>query len=188
MPPRVKYSREAVLRAAYDIVAAQGIDALNARAIAAKLGCSTQPLFRVFANMDEIRAGVMCMAQDCFDGYIREAQDPDMPLYKRTGMAYIRFARENPQLFKLLFMRDRGGDNESAIPDTSRDYVLGAGNGATGLADGEMERFHMHMWIYVHGLAAMLATNFLVLDDGVISCMLTENYRALLARFHEKAN
>ena len=32
------------------------------------------------------------------------------PVYKASGMAYIRFAKEERELFKLLFMRDRTGE------------------------------------------------------------------------------
>lgn len=178
MPPRVKFTREDVLNAAFDLVSAQGMEALNARAIAARLGSSTQPLFRVFTNMDEIRAEVTRMAADkCYE-YMEKQGDPDMPLYKRAGMGYIRFAREKPQLFRLLFMCDRSGSDQG--PDDRYADILQISSEATGLDIETTKLFHMHMWVYVHGLATMAATNYLELDDELISTLLTGHFRAML--------
>lgn len=178
MPPKVKFTREDVLRAAFELVSAQGIDALNARAIAARLGSSTQPLFRVFANMDEIRAEVTRMAFEKYYEYIEKQGDPDIPRYKRAGMGYIRFAREEPQLFRMLFMRDRSGLDQS--PDAKYSDILHISAEATGLDIETSKLFHLHMWIYVHGLATMAATNYLDLDDELISTLLTGHFRAML--------
>lgn len=179
MPPKVKFTREDVLRAAFELASAQGMEALNARAIAARLGSSTQPLFRVFSNMDQLRAEVTRMAYDkCYE-YMDKQDDPDMPRYKRAGMGYIRFAREEPQLFRMLFMRDRSGMDQS--PDDRYADVLQTSSEATGLDMETTKLFHLHMWVYVHGLATMAATNYLELDDELISTLLTGHFRAMLS-------
>ena len=51
MPPSVRYSREEIGREAYELVREQGIDALTARDLAARLGVSTRPIFTAFLNM-----------------------------------------------------------------------------------------------------------------------------------------
>lgn len=178
MPAKVRFTREDVLNAAFDPVSTQGMEVLNARAIAARLGSSTQPLFRVFTNMDEIRAEVTSMAVSKCHEYMKKQGDPDMPLYKRTGMGYIRFAREKPQLFRLLFMCDRSGvDQES---DDRFADILQISSEATGLDGDDAGLFHMHMWVYVHGLATMAATHYLELDDELISTLLTVHFSAML--------
>lgn len=183
MPPKVRFTREDVLNAAFNLASAQGIEALNARAIAACLGSSTQPLFRVFANMDEIRAEVTHMAFDKYYEYIEKQIDPDMPRYKRAGMGYIRFAREEPQLFRMLFMCDRSGGDQS--PDERYIDVLRTSSEATGLDIETTKLFHMHMWVYVHGLATMVATNYMELDDELVSTLLTSQFRAMLKSLSE---
>ena len=186
MPPRIRFTREDILNAAFEIARESGMDALNARSIAARLGSSTQPLFRVFAGMEDIRAGVLEKAAQAFDVCVRAEDDSDIPLYKRTGMAYIRFAREEPWLFKLMFMSDRAGKAGSPVDNSTMTYVMDAGADATGLTADQMEDFHLHMWIYVHGLASMIATGFLVLDDETVSRLITRNYLALKQSFFSR--
>ena len=55
MPPAIRYDRQQILEAALALVREEGAEALNARAVAKRLGCSTQPIFRAFANMDELK-------------------------------------------------------------------------------------------------------------------------------------
>ena len=183
MPPRVRFSREDVLNAAFEIVRESGMDALNARSVAARVGSSTQPLFRVFSGMDEIRSAVTDMAQSRFDEYIKAAQAGDMPVYKKTGLAYIRFAREEKQLYRLLFMRERQDETEETISRQTADYVRNAGMESTGLESADMDRFHMHMWVYVHGLATMISTGYMDVSDEMVSFLLTECYQGLRKQF-----
>ena len=56
MPPSVRFSREAVLNAGYQLIRREGPAALNARSVAKELGGSTQPIFRLFTNMDDLKA------------------------------------------------------------------------------------------------------------------------------------
>ena len=58
MPPKTKVSKEEILSTAVNLVRNDGENALNARNIARSLGCSTQPRFSNFINMDELRAAV----------------------------------------------------------------------------------------------------------------------------------
>ena len=90
MPPRTRYTRDDLLSAALALVRRDGMDALNARSLAHELGCSTQPLFREFDSMAEIKQEVYKRAFDVYSGYINESMSWDMPKYKSTGMAYIR--------------------------------------------------------------------------------------------------
>ena len=81
----------------------QGAEALNARAVAGVLGCSTQPIFSNFATMEELRLAVVTEADRLCNDYIRrEVEGGNYPPYKSSGMAYIRFAKEEKELFKLL--------------------------------------------------------------------------------------
>ena len=58
MPPKVKITKDEILKAALGIVRKGGAQALNARALADALGCSTQPVFSNYPGMDELRADV----------------------------------------------------------------------------------------------------------------------------------
>ena len=164
MPPKVRITREQILNTAVGLVRSSGEEALNARSLAAALDCSTQPLFSNFASMEELRQVVIDEADRLCREYIdREVQKGLYPPYKASGMAYIRFAKEEKELFRLLYMRSR---EKEAIPQEtelgSRMETLVSTN--TGLSGGRTKLFHLEMWAFVHGVAAMLATDYLDLD------------------------
>ena len=183
MPPKVKVTREDIVGAAVEIVRGKGAQAVNARAVAAQLGCSTQPVFSNFENMDALRLAVVEKADRLYNGYIqRELERGEFPGYKASGMAYIRFAREEKELFKLLYMRDRTGEQGPAYMVVS-DQIQSLIQGQTGLTGDRMQMFHLEMWAYVHGIATMFATGFLDLDWDLVSQMLTDAYQGLKKQY-----
>lgn len=108
MPRIPKYSRERIIDAAFAIVREQGADALSARTLASRLGCSVRPIFGAFANMEELRHAVWLSANEAYNDHARAAMEGggDKP-YLASGLAYIDFARREPRLFAMLFMRPR---------------------------------------------------------------------------------
>lgn len=84
---------------------------MTARALAAELGCSVKPIFGLFKNMEEVQQEVGIAAYELYQKYLLEDMTSGKyPPYKASGMAYIRFAKDEKELFKLLFMRDRSGE------------------------------------------------------------------------------
>lgn len=186
MPPKVKITKEDVLFASLDLVRQGGLEALNARAIARVLKCSTQPIFRVFDSMDDLKAAVIGRIGECynvfFDNYIRRE---DVPPYKATGLAYIFFAKEEKELFKILFMRDRNGKTE-AEEDHSFKVAVERIMEATGMPREAAARFHLDMWLFVHGIATMLATSYLDLGEDLISELMTDAYQGFVPLFQNR--
>ena len=185
MPPKVKVTREEIVDAAVELVRESGAGALNARTIAARLGCSTQPVFSNFANMDELHDAVTEAAHRRYLGFLeREMAQGVYPPYKSFGMAYIRFAGEERELFRLLFLCDRDGEGLPPSQDwtASVEIIMQANGFSRELA----ERLHMEMWVSVHGIATMMATSFLSLDWELISTMLTDIYQGVRKRFKEE--
>ncbi len=183
MPPKVKTTKEDIINAAVSIVRKDGASALNARTIATFLNCSTQPVFSNFATMDELRLAVVQKADDMCQQYMkREVENGQFPIYKANGMAYIRFAKEEKELFKLLYMRDRSNESytlESGV-DSKMEKIV---HNNTGLGEKDSRLFHLEMWAYVHGIATMFATGFLDLDWGLVSKMLTDSYQGLRKQY-----
>lgn len=187
MAAPVKISEDAILDAALELVRAGGPEALNARALARALGCSTQPIFRVFSSMEALRRAVLERAHALYRRRVEEASGPGSPYppYKARGMAYIAFAGDEPQLFRLLFMRGRAGETDSPENgDWPKDTAL-AGAG-TGLAGPEAELFHLEMWAAVHGIAVMRATGYLDLEEAVVSRMLSDVFWGTKQRWEEQ--
>lgn len=183
MPPKLKVTKEEIINAAVAIVRKDGAGAVNARTIASALNCSTQPLFSNFATMEELRLAVVEKADAMYHAYIqREIESGKYPDYKASGMAYIRFAKEERELFKLLYMRDRSG--EVLPPELEMDEQMEViVHHNTGLRGADMKLFHLEMWAYVHGIAAMFATGFVDLDWELVSKMLTDAYRGFRKQY-----
>lgn len=181
MPPKNLFSRQEIVSAAVETVRKNGYTALTARSLAASLGCSSKPIFGAFENMDEVRDEVMSAAYNLYSEMMqRETESGNYPYYKATGMAYIRFAKEEKELFKLLFMRDRTGEKIDDKPD---EEIVKAICNATGLSEKKACLFHLENWVYVHGIASMIATGYLDWDMELASSAVTDCYLGLKGRF-----
>ena len=183
MPPKIKNTREAIVQKAMDIVRGSGVSALNARTVAVALGCSTQPIFSNFATMEAIKTAVVTEAEALYQEYVRrETENGEHPPYKAGGMAYIRFAKEEKELFKLLYMCDRTGED---IPTESQSFtqMTDIVRQNTGADSETANLFHLEMWAYVHGIATMFATGFLDLDWSLVSKMLTDAYQGMRKQY-----
>ena len=185
MPPKCRFTREEIIQAALDLTAEKGVGALTARGLAQRLGSSAKPIFGLFANMEEVQQEVVKAANLRYQEYLRQDMSAGRyPPYKASGMAYIRFAREQKELFKLLFMRDRTHEEKAAGDEL--EALLGLIQKNMGLSRDDAYRFHLEMWIYVHGIATMIATAYLEWDMDFISDALTDAYQGLRLRFLPK--
>ena len=183
MPPKVKITREDIIKTAVGLVRANGVQAINARDIALELDCSTQPLFSNFASMDELRGAVTEEAEKiCAEYMEREVSGGNYPPYKASGMAYIRFAKEESELFKLLYMCGRSQEKQS-----EENRLFGQMGGMVhtnkGLDMDAARLFHLEMWAYVHGIAVMFATGFLDLEWELVSKMMTDAYQGMRKQY-----
>lgn len=183
MPPKVRVTKEKIIAAAVEIVRKSGAQAINARTLAAALGCSTQPVFSNFESMEMLKLAVVERADALCRDYIqRELERGEYPAYKASGMAYIRFAKEEKELFKLLYMRDRTDEPISPEMEISG-QMEPIVQQATGLKEPEMKLFHLKMWACVHGIATMFATGFLDLEWTLVSDMLTDFYQGMRKQY-----
>lgn len=178
MPPKVKISKNDIIETALSLVGERGADALNARSIASALNCSTQPIFSNFESMEDLENSVLNAAFEKYLGFISaEIASGKYPQYKAAGMAYIRFAKEERELFKILFMCDRKGEglNPTSDFELSVEMIMQANGCSKEIAN----LIHLEMWTFVHGIGTMLATSFLELDFELISNMITDVYQGI---------
>ena len=186
MPPKVKITKDDIIKAAVEIVRKSGASALNARDIALQLGCSTQPIFSNFPSMNELKNAVIMRGYEMYREYISlETATGEYSPYKASGMAYIRFAREEREIFKLLFMRDRREDGEDSV-DLDIDDIIEIIQKSIGIGEYEAKLFHLEMWVYVHGIASMTATGYFELEPELASRMITDFYLGLVKRYKDK--
>ena len=160
MPPAIRFTREAVLNAAYELVRREGPSALNARAVARELGGSTQPIFRLFSGMDELRLEIIRLADESICRRMSENASQSRNAYLSICMTYLLFARDEPQLFKLLFMRDRVSDG-SCGREYKHEWGFPVIESAFSVDRDTAVRLYERNFFYVHGLAVCIATKYM---------------------------
>lgn len=181
MPPKVKITKKDIIGTAVELVRANGEGAINARAIAGALNCSTQPIFSNFSTMEKLREEVIIAAYERYLGFLKsELESGKYPQYKSFGMAYIRFAKDEKELFKLLFMRDRTG--EDTVFSTDFEESVQMIMKANGVTRERARLMHLEMWTCVHGIGVMIATSFLAFDWEMVSDILTDVYQGIRVR------
>ena len=183
MPPKFKFTREQIVAAALEVTRKNGITGLTARGLAAELGSSAKPIFGLFQNMEEVQREVVSAANTLYLSYIKKGMaDSKFPPYKASGIAYIQFAKEEKELFKLLFMRDRTDEKIQENREEIRP-ILDLIMKNLGIDENEAYFFHLELWLYVHGIATMIATNYLEWDIEFIDKALTDAYQGLKNRY-----
>ena len=183
MPPKFKFTREQIVAAALEVTRKNGITGLTARGLAAELGSSAKPIFGLFQNMEEVQREVVSAANTLYQSYIKKGMaDNKFPPYKASGIAYIQFAKEEKELFKLLFMRDRTDEKIEENREEIRP-ILDLIMKNLGIDENEAYFFHLELWLYVHGIATMIATNYLEWDIEFIDKALTDAYQGLKNRY-----
>ncbi len=186
MPPKCIFTKEEIIRTALQLVRTEGMDALTARSLAQALGTSTKPIFGLFASMQALQTAVLSAADVIYQQYLLDSmQGGKYPPYKASGMGYIQFAMEEKKLFKLLFMRDRSGETIAEDRESIRPLLDLLQNNLH-ISEDRAYLFHLEMWLYVHGIATMLATGYLDWDMAFVSSALTDAYLGLCARFREE--
>lgn len=178
MPPTVRFTRDAVLHAACQLMRREGIEALNARAIAKELGGSTQPIFRLFTNMEDLHRELILYVARQFQAHAEaDMAQSDSP-YIQLCTTYLLYGRDEPELFKLLFMRDRISEGQYS-DQTNFNLVFNIIKKETPLDDETALRFFERTWLFIHGLAVCIATKYIPCqDERYLISMVKEAYNA----------
>lgn len=178
MPPTVRFTRDAVLHAACQLMRREGMEALNARAIAKEIGGSTQPIFRLFTNMEDLHRELILYVARQFQAHAEaDMAQSDSP-YIQLCTTYLLYGRDEPELFKLLFMRDRISEGQYS-DQTNFDLVFNIIKKETPLDDETALRFFERTWLFIHGLAVCIATKYIPCqDERYLISMVKEAYNA----------
>ena len=174
-------TKDEILNAAFQMTRENGFSHVSARTLAAKAGCSTQPIFRVYKNMEELGEDLYNKAIGYFnDFYGKFPKTSDTP-FVNMGLAYIRFAQEEQQLFKLLFMsEDRHGKSLYDLLNGENATVVKEINNAKFYGCKDPSGMFMRMWIFIHGSACMSLTGDYDLQEEDTVKLLEESYKAFL--------
>lgn len=172
-----------ILDTAFAMTREEGFANVTARKVAAKAGCSTQPIFRVYKNMEELWGAVYERTaeffRDFYSLYPRMGKTP----FANLGMAYIAFARQERHLFELLFVNHSEGHKSMyELLNGSEGNVVYEINLARVAGCPNPQELFMKMWIFIHGAACMSLTGDYDLTDIQTRELLENSYRAFIAK------
>ena len=94
MARKESVTKDIILETALALAKEEGIGNVTARKLAAKIGCSTQPIFRVYANMGELCGDINQKAAEVFSDYYENYESEVDTPFIHLGLAYIDFAKE----------------------------------------------------------------------------------------------
>lgn len=179
--PKQRITKEMVVDAAFEIARKDGMDRATVKTIAEKLGCSVQPIYSYCNNMDGLRNDVAEKARDFVQKYVCGSIDND-DLFRSTGHAYIKIAREEPHIFRLYLFQER--KNISSLEDLYRTE--------TNPAIAEMiakklnislpvaRQLHLNMLIYTIGIGTIFSVTSSLISENEIFRQQEQAYRTFL--------
>lgn len=189
MPPKVKIAKEDIIDAAIRMVREKGIEALNARELAKEIGCSVHPIFRVFNSMEGLKTAVYQGAENIYNERMISAGEQGENGFLNMGLTYIDFAKNEKNLFKLLFMSDafkEQGIMEIAGNTEGDDEVIEMLSQGTGLSTKAAKELYAGIWLTTHGIASMFATNNCRFSDEENRRLLNNSFMGLVLKLRKE--
>lgn len=175
MPPRVKFSKDEITSAALEITRRNGIEAVTARDVGAELGVSSRPIFTWFDSMEQLKESVCEAAIDIWKNYLQQGLASPRP-FLGTGKQYIRFAREEPNLYKLLFLSAPIGKTNGAIEaikmtmESAKASIMKNYN----LNEATANKFMRNMWLLTTTFATLIVTGSCPYSDEEMEQIMCE--------------
>lgn len=181
MSKPTKITKEIILEKALEIIRTQGIEKVSNREIAKKLNSSIRPIYYQFKNSEELYNELLMKMETYFYSFLLENSVEDIPKYKQIGINYIKFAKEEPNIFKALFMKKNNLVVENFIGQIKEfKEIEKFVKVSTNLKNEEIKSFHVKMWIFTHGLATLIASNTINFNDQQIRDLLSYEFQALM--------
>jgi AcrR family transcriptional regulator len=156
-----KISREAILACALAYIEDLGLANLSMRTLAANLGVTPNALYRYFASKADLEFAMADEGGRLMLAALEEAAQGQSATQAIRAMAraYIRFARQYPQLYAVKMQHSGGGDNKPGSHDEVWRFVM---NLAASLpSPWSPKDLAMSLWAFLHGMVELDRSNSL---------------------------
>ena len=191
MPPKPKITKDMILTTVLNITRETGFEAVNARSIAGKLQCSTRPIFTCYENMEELKAEFLDFAFEYYNRYVEEYKKcKNIESYLLFPLSYIEFAKEETNLFRLLFISDMDLDMSEAndfYKELGNEEKAKAFSQIIGVEQKQGNEIFLDLFLYSHGITVLTATGKLSFDSRNLEKMLQNFLSAYVKQEREKA-
>lgn len=171
MAPVNKYTKEEIVDVAFRIVEEEGYKALTAKRIATLLNTSTRPIFTAFKTMDELKKLVRLKVKESYDSYINKGLTKKIP-FLGVGKAYILFAKEKPELYRLLFLSEKSAEYNAV--DNTAELISKSLMDIYNLSKKEALFYFRSLWLVVHSLATLIVSSSCPYEEKEIDLILTQ--------------
>lgn len=157
MPPKTQFEKETILDAAFEIACEEGFEAITARSVAGRLGCSVAPIYVNFAAIQDLTRAVVERVFRLSQEYLDRQEGPNA--FENIGLAGLAFARDYPVLVRELatkpnpWLRDYEAQDDAMIEMMGRDPEL------TGWSVEERRQLFLQMRAFQLGLTLLVANN-----------------------------
>ena len=188
MPAKAKITKEMIVDAAFAVARETGAENINARTVSERLKCSTQPVMYHFATIEELKQTVYAEADRYHSEYLMNLKNPTKGVMLGIGLNYIRFAIEEPHLFRFLFQSNyfSGSTLLELIDAEELTPVLSAMQGALGINMEQTKRVFLIVFLFAHGYASIIVNNSLKYDEKLIHSHLERAYRGAILAVQEE--
>lgn len=188
MPPKAKITKDMIIDAAFEVAREAGVENINARTVAKKLNCSTQPVMYHFAKVEDLKKAVYAKLDWYHTEYLMNIQKPQEGIMLGIGLNYIRFAIEEPNLFRFLFQSGFAVENSllEMIDSEELKPVLFAMQEAMEMNMEQTKEVFLTIALFAHGYASIIANNSLEYDEAVVASHLERTYRGAVLAVQEE--
>ena len=170
VPPKPRVTKDMIVDAAVEVIRAAGVQSINARSVATQLGCSTQPVMYQFATMEELKQAAYERVDRLHTDYLLSVS-PEIDPLLGMGLNYIRFAKEEPQLFCFLFQSGYVREHSllEMIDSPELRPILKAIHSGSNLDEGTIKDVFLTLALFVHGYASLVANNSIEFDESQVA-------------------
>ena len=171
MPPKPRITKDMVIEAAFAVARETGAENINARTVSERLKCSTQPIMYHFATIEELRTAAFERTDQFHLAYLMHVSGNEKEIMLGIGLNYIRFAVDEPHLFRFLFQSGytEGNSLLEMINSEGLMPVLSAMQQGMHLDLGQTREVFITLAMFVHGYASIIANNPLAFDEKLIA-------------------
>lgn len=189
MPPKAKVTKNMIIDAAFNVARESGVQNINARTVANKLNCSTQPIMYHFATIEELKKATYAKANRFHTEYLMSIKRAQEKVMLGIGLNYIRFAIEEPQLFRLLFQSEFAVENNllEMIDSEELTPVLSVMREAMEMSLEQTKEVFLTIALFAHGYASITANNSLEYDEELVASHLEQAYKGAVLAAREEA-
>ena len=169
MPKSMTITKEIIIKTAFEMVRKEGFAVLSARNIAKKIGCSTQPIYWSYKNMDDLKAEICQKALSHLKNTMCQYKKTGNP-FLDLGLGYVHMAHIEPALFKAFYMDNIMQIQMTDIIPENKEVIELMKNTEDfkKMSDEEIKNIFFRSWMLVHGIASLVAVGMFVYDEEKI--------------------